>query len=88
MAPFERIDQLMVEVHGKAGHIGTVCEEILELLHIEGDVIYDVEIPPMNVGVHPDMRSGVGIKAETMHKLAPTSYREVFGCRPAAMPSA
>ena len=49
MTAFERIEQLIAEVHGEED-ISDVCDDILKLL----------TIPPMNVGPHQVNRHGMG----------------------------
>ena len=79
----EKIDTLMKEAKSamqgkKKGAIVAICEKVISLLAIAGLAVFNVVIKPMNVGVHPDNRYGLGVKAEYMHKLAAKIFRSGF----------
>ena len=60
--------------------IVAICEKVLGLLAVIGLVAYNVVIKPMNVGVHPASRYGLGVKADYMQKLAAKIFRSGFRC--------
>ena len=83
MASYAEVDKLMNDVRKvlsgqKKDAIVALCEKVLKLLSIIGLVVYNVQIRPHHVGVHPDNRYGLGVKAELMVKLAIQIFRSGF----------
>ena len=62
----------------KQDAIVAICEKAISLLAIIGLATFNVVIKPMNVGVHPDNRYGLGVKADYMQKLAAKIFRSGF----------
>ena len=83
MSTYSEIDGLMdkaaAAIKGKKQDaIVAICEKVISLLAIIGLATFNVVIKPMNVGVHPDNRYGLGVKADYMQKLAAKIFRSGF----------
>ena len=83
MDTYSEIDGLMEKAASaikvkKQDAIVAICEKVISLLTTIGLAMHNVVIKPMNVGVHPDNRYGLGVKADYMQKLAAKIFRSGF----------
>ena len=78
MTPFERMDRLMVEVHGPDGHLTAVCEEIIYLLYKSGLATWDVDTPPEDNGESVDSLPDECIRVDFLPALAAQIVRAGF----------